>query len=298
MTTAPTFMVTTGYNGTIRTWQGFLEWLDNQGLEPEFKRRVIAIVHDSHVAGRPLSVGSAKRSKIAADNLFLSRYHKVSGWQSGAVLYKGSYYMLDKGEAPAMPSDRTYHVRMTPPSTIDPDADGLYCLAVDFIGDLKYLEENQQKYGIDQFKDENGEIWHGQAMPIPDARRNYQYVPSAYYPLKPWVLPNTPTPTPTKLYAAKATQRKRSDADIAAGRVNNPIEVRAIQLFCNFWKFRDSLNRTLIVDNDYGSKTDQAVRGMQLKMGIESDGIWGPQTQRTVQGFLDYMTAVANAGNN
>lgn len=284
----------TGYNGKTRTRAEFLVWLKTQRLEPEFERRVLGIIDASMVAGRPLSVGSGKRSKIAADNLFLSRYHLVSGYVSGAVQYNGRWYVLDAGESPAMPGDRTYHVCMTPPSTQDPDADGLYCLAVDMIGDLKFLAEHQKEFGLNEFKDENSEPWHAQPVEIPGARRRYVYVPSAYYPLKSWAGFQSPKPAPTRIFAPKATQRKRSPEDIRAGRVNVPAEVRAIQLFCNFWGFRDALNRNLIVDNDYGAKTDQAVRGMQTKLKIASDGVWGPQTERTVQGFLDFMVAESN----
>ena len=295
MTSTPNFMVTTGYNGTIRTWQGFLDWLDQQGIEPELKRRTIAICYASHLAGRPLSVGSAKRGKVAADNGFKSRYYVIPSYQAGAVSFEGKWWKLRAGQSPMMPSDRTYHVRMTPKSNADPDADGLYCLAIDFIGDLGFLAENQEKYGFEEFKDENGEPWHGQAREIPKARKNYVYGNRAYDPLPLWMLPTGPKPAPARLFAAKATQRQRAKKNDGA---NVPAEVRSIQLFCNFWKFFDAMGRTLIVDQNYGSKTDQAVRGMQTKMGIKSDGIWGPQTERTVQGFLDYMVAVANAGNN
>ena len=145
-----------------------------------------------------------------------------------------------------------------------------------------------EKYGFEEFKDENGEPWHGQAREVPKARKNYVYGNKAYDPLPAWLLPGNPTPAPARLFAAKATQRQRAKKNDGA---NVPAEVRGIQLFCNFWKFFDAMGRTLVVDSNFGSKTDQAVRGMQTKLGIKSDGIWGPQTERTVQGFLDYMVS-------
>jgi hypothetical protein len=291
----------TGYNGTTRNRADFLIWLKGQRIEPELERRVIAIIDASIVAGRPLGVGSARRGKIAADNLFRSRYHIVPVWVPGAVKFEGSWWKLNAGAAPAMPSDRTYHVCMTPQSWADPDADGLYCLAIDFIGDLAFLAEQQSRYGLNEFTDENGERWHGQGREYPSARSRYVYGTAAYDPLPRIVLPGelgvpAPAPAPLKVFAPLPTLRQRTRTDLLLGRKNDPLQVRALQLACNFWGWRDSLNRTLIVDNDFGSKTAQAVMAMQRVLGATVDGVYGPQSALKLQGFLNYMAALASKG--
>lgn len=280
----------TGYNGTTRTRAEFLVWLKAQQIEPELERRTLAIIDASYVAGRPLGVGSAKRSKVAADNLFLSRYALVPTWVPGAVKYQGRWYKLRKGNAPAMPSDRTYHVRMTPKSTADPDADGLYCLALDFIGDLKFLAEQAPKYGLIQFGDINGEPWHGQGPEYPQSRSRYIYG-AKYDPLPMFKLPGMPpAPQPVKLFAPLPTLKQRGNL----GGKNDELQVRALQLQCNFWGWRDAMNRTLIVDGQFAAKTDQAVRAMQEALKIKVDGQYGPATALRFQEHLDYMSAIAN----
>ena len=291
-----TTLYLTGYEGRTRSRDDFIAWLKNQFLDPELERRVLAIIDASHVAGRPLGVGAAKRSKIAADNLFLSRHNKVAGWVPGAISFQGGWYKLKKGQSPAMPGDRTYHVRMTPKTTTDPDADGLYCLAIDFIGDLTFLAANQAAYYLNEFSDENNEKWHGQGVEYPSSRKRYVYGNKDYDPL-PWVpLPGTgigtppaPTPQPTRIFAPTPTQRQRKNR--FDGK-NDVIQVRALQLQCNFWGWRDAMNRTLVVDGEFLSKTDQAVRAMQLALGLFVDGIYGPASARRFQQHLDAMVSL------
>lgn len=281
----------TGYNGTTRTRAEFLVWLKDQKLDPELERRTLAIIDASHVAGRPLGIGSAKRSKVAADNLFLSRYALSPVWVPGAVKFQGRWYKLRKGQSPAMPSDRTYHVRMTPKSAADPDADGLYCMAIDFIGDLGFLASNALAFGLIEFGKINNEPWHGQGPEYPQARSRYVYGAS-YDPLPMIKLPGIPPvrPQPVRVLAPLPTQKQRG----RLGGKNDPVQVRALQLQCNFWGWRDALNRTLIVDGDFAAKTDQAVRSMQRALHCTVDGVYGPATAKAFQWHLDAMAALAS----
>ena len=285
----------TGYNGTTRTRAEFIAWLKGQKIEPELERRTLAIIDASHVAGRPLGIGSAKRSKVAADNLFLSRYALLPAWVPGAVKFPqgagGRWYKLRKGQSPAMPSDRTYHVRMTPQSATDPDADGLYCLAIDFIGDLGFLASNALAFGLVQFGAINGEPWHGQGPEYPQARSRYVYR-SSYDPLPVIKLPGIPPaqPQPVRVIAPLPTLKQRS----RLGGKNDSVQVRALQLQCNFWGWRDALNRTLIVDGEFAAKTDQAVRAMQRALHCTVDGVYGPATAKAFQSHLDAMAAMAS----
>ena len=61
---------------------------------------------------------------------------------------------------------------------------------------------------------------------------------------------------------------------------------------CNFWGWRDSMGRTLIVDGIFASKSEQALRTMQRALGVLDDGVYGPKTEARFQRHLDAMVAL------
>lgn len=260
----------TGYNGTVRTLESLLAWSQWQNLDPELQRRVLAIMDASIIAGRPLGIGSIFRTFEFQRDLFLSRHYEVAN--GGCCSYNGKRYQLRPGMAHAAPPGLSYHEATTP--------EGM-ALAIDFIGDLNFLVENEVAYGLRDFADA-GEKWHGQPREVPNARR--YYVASIHAPLKVWALPGSaPEPAPTYVGAPIPTL-KQGAADNA--------ETRALQLQLNFWGWRDALNRNMIVDGDYGPKTAQAVMSMQRTLGLSPDGVYGPVTAAALQKHLDAMSNV------
>lgn len=268
-------MYVTGYQGQTKTLAELAEWSHWKQADIEFRRRVLAILDASIAAGRPLGVGSIFRSSAAQEALFLSRYepHPL-----GSAVWAGKRWRLKKGMSPAAPPGRSYHEATTPLSM---------ALAVDFTGDLKFLAEHAAEYGLVEFSAVNGEPWHGQPVEIPNSRR--RYIASVNHPLPEFPLPAAEPVAPVKpsipapLPVLRVSTRKTQPKD----------QVRALQHLCNFWQWRDALGRDLIVDGDYGDKTDQSVRSMQAALKVTVDGVYGVESQWALQAFLDVMAGFA-----
>lgn len=261
----------TGYNGTVRTLAELKQWSQWQNLDPEMQRRVLALMDASIAAGRPLGIGSIYRTPASQRDLFLSRHQVVS--IGGCCRFEGKRYKLRAGVAHAAPPGRSYHEPTTP--------DGK-ALAIDFIGNLKFLAEKAAAYSLVEFTNVNNEPWHGQPKDVPTARAGY--IPATHHPLKKATLPTKPPVAPTKIYAPIPTLRQNAK--------NNETQVRALQVACNFWGWRDALGRTLIVDGDFAAKTAQAVMAMQRALNETADGVYGPRTAAAFQRFLDTMVAL------
>lgn len=276
-------MYSTGYNGRVRTLDELLAWVEWNMLPPELRGPVLWILDEARLRGRPIGIGSIGRTEQAADDLARSRHHVVL--VGGCCKYQGKRYQLTKGNAHAAFSDRTYHVTMTPSTP-------RYSLAIDFTGDMAMLAELVGKVGMQEFSKINREPWHGQGVSYPTSRA--RWVDSWHWPLPHIKLPpHTGSASPVRLYAPTPTLRQRTRADLLLGRKNDEAQVRAMQHLCNFWGWRDALNRTLIVDGDFGSKSAQAVMAMQRALGLVADGQYGPASHRGLQKFLDYMAAQA-----
>lgn len=267
----------TGYNGTTRyydkqkgTVAPLVKWVHWQRLDPEFARRALALMDASIAAGRPVGIGSVFRTEEGQRNLFLSRHQEVKF--GGCCRYDGKRYALRKGAAHAAPPGVSYHEATT--------KDGK-ALAIDFVGDMKWLHDNAPKYGIFEFCTIGSEPWHGQPHEIPRGRSRYN--PARHEPLKQFPLPGPPAPAPTKLFAPKP--------DLKVGAKNDPAEVRSFQHLCNFWGWRDAQGRTLVVDGDYGQRSAQACMSMQQALAVRPDGWYGAKTAAALQAFLDSMTA-------
>lgn len=273
-------MYSTGYNGRVRTLDELKAWSEWQALDPEMGRRVLAMLDDSKVAGRPLGLGGIFRTYTQQRDLFLSRHHVVV--VGGCCTFDGKRYALNAKVAHAAPPGRSYHEATTP------DGKGA---AIDFTGDLTWLAANCARYGLNQFGQVNREPWHSQPAELPNARSRYDA--KTMHPLRVFPLHGKPTPAPVRVFAPTPTLRQRTKADVFGGRTNDTAQVRSLQHLCNFWGWRDTLGRTLIVDGDFGAKTAQAVMAMQAALQQTRDGQYGPRTAAALQRFLDAMVQVA-----
>lgn len=276
----------TGYNGRTKNKAELLAWSEWEMIPPELRPGVLWILDESTRRGRPVGIGSVGRTEQQADDLALSRHHQVL--IRGCCTHKGKRYAKNAGVAHAAFSDRTYHVTMTPSIP-------KYALAIDFIGDMAMLAELAPRIGWQEFSKVNGEGWHGQGKSYPTSRA--RWINALHWPLPKYPVPAGPTapPAPTRIYAPKPTLRQRTRTDLLLGRKNDPAQVRALQLLCNFWGWRDVMGRTLIVDGDYGSKTVQAVIAMQRALKQLADGEYGSYTAGALQRFLDAMVALKAA---
>ena len=79
------------------------------------------------------------------------------------------------------------------------------------------------------------------------------------------------------------SEEERSDIRSRYGLVNEqyePIEFKkAVQCFLNKKGYKDDSNKPLVVNGRWDSKTEEAVRKYQIKLRVDSDGVWGPMTQ-------------------
>jgi len=255
----------TGYNGTVRTLPQLLAWDQWIKLDDEFARRVLALMDASIKAGRPVGIGGSFRSSDQQVSLFLSRHELVAS--GGCCGYNGHRYALRAGMAHAAPPGKSYHEATTKKGE---------CLAIDFIGDMAWLDANVAKYGLVWI---SPEPWHVQPAEIPHSRSGYTQ--ALYDPLKAITLPLPPAPAPTRIIAPKPT--------LKTGAPVNATEVRNFQLLCNFWGWTDAYNKKLLVDGIYSAKSDQACRKLQAALKLSVDGVYGPVTAIATQKFLDAM---------
>lgn len=257
-----------GWNGKTKTLEELKVWSHWVRLDPEYQRRALAAMDDSIIAGSPIGIGEIFRTHAQQDQVFRARHHIVAS--GGCCTYDGHRWALNPGMAHAAPPDSSYHEATTPDGN---------ALAIDWLGNLKWLAENQAKYGLVPMP---SEAWHKQPKEIPLGRS--KYVAGLHHPLPKIVLPGQPTPAPLKIWAPKAP--------LIVGQANNVVEAKAFQNLCNFWGWRDSMNRTLIVDGDYGQKSAQACISMQRALGLFVDGRYGAQSQAGLQKFLDNMVSI------
>lgn len=263
-----------GYSGGVKTEEQLLAWSQWQHLDPEMQRRVKALMDASIVAGRPVGIGSIWRSYQGALDLALSR-HYLSTSANFCCRWDGKYYKLRDNQAHAAFPGLTYHEDTTP---------DIKALAIDFVGDLTFLKQNAAAYGLKEFSQVNGEPWHGQPTSVPTSKR--YYIAADHHPLPVIQLPGQPAPAKTRVLAPTPVLRQETRTTQDFG------QCRALQHHCNFWGWRDAYGQVLIVDGDFGPKTEQAVRVMQRAIGATSDGDYGRQSASMFQNFLDAMVAL------
>lgn len=163
-----------GYSGGRRTMAQIKARWDVQLLDPEFRRRVLAMMRAARKAGHDLGIGGAGRTTAGQTSLFLQRHYQVSS--DGCCMWAGGRYQLRSGMAHAAPPGRSYHEPTTPIGG---------ALAVDLIGDLAWAESNCGWFGLRSFKLVGNEPWHFQPVEVPTARSGY--LSATHHPLQRWI---------------------------------------------------------------------------------------------------------------
>jgi hypothetical protein len=264
-----------GYGSQVVDLAGLQAWPQWQGLDPEYQRRALALIDASNAAGHPVGIGGTLRTIDQQTSLFLSRHGVVAS--GGCCQYQGKRYALHPDMAHAAPPGLSYH---------EPVTSAGKCLAVDFIGDMAWLDANCERFGITWIAPEP---WHGQPHELPHSRSGYN--PATMDPLTPWGLPAATSTAaavgiaPVKLSAPAPT--------LKVGTTNDVLQSRSFQTACNFWKWHDAGDQPLVVDGIYGQKTAQACISMQRSLTLTTDGIYGPISQQGLQTFLNTHSQVA-----
>lgn len=144
-------------------------------LDPEFRRRLVALFDAARDAKTDVGIGGGFRSSQAQTNLFLSRYDAVAS-RPFDVRWDGKMWRKKPGVASAAPPGRSYHEETT--------AEGA-ALAADLVGDLQWMNDNCDIFGLVHFANVNGEPWHVQPKEVARSRAAYDNRP-----LQIWYLPD------------------------------------------------------------------------------------------------------------
>lgn len=266
-----------GYNGGTKTLAQLQAWSQWNHLDPEYRRRALWLMETSMHEGSPIGLGGIWRSTETQLLGALTRHIEVAS--GGCCTYNGKHYAKKANVAHMIFPPWSYHLDTTPSVP-------MYCEAIDFTGNLKWLTANAARAGLRTFANVNNEPWHAQPIEIPNGKR--QYVPSKHYPLPVFPLPGMPSTPPSSIVV---------DAPLPTLRANSPKnsvqEAREFQLACNYWGWRDANGMQLVVDGNYGYKTASACRNMQVALRIYADSVYGPQSYKALTEFLTYMTTKA-----
>ena len=94
----------TGYAGKTMTREQLLQWTVWQRFEPEFRRRLLALMDECIAAGKPIGIGGGWRSSEAQRSLFLSRYRvEDDNDLTGDTFFEGKYWEKLPGVAAVSP---------------------------------------------------------------------------------------------------------------------------------------------------------------------------------------------------
>jgi hypothetical protein len=270
-----------GYKGSTVDEAALNVWGPWTRIEPEFRRRVKAIMDASIDAGKQTGVGGSWRSSTNQLNLFLSRYSPENDSDLTGSIYwpytlngKLVEYWEHTSGAPAAPPGLSYHESTT--------KDG-YCIAVDMIGDLSFINQNASKFGLIHFGNINGEPWHLQPYELPHSRRNYNS--SIHEPLKVYT-GTTPAPQPPKPptpIVVVPTPTLKLTSPVTANK-----EVLKLQQIMSFWGWYKRKN-----DGWFGPATAEGVKKMQVALKLTADGIYGPVTAQAYKKFASTMSSIA-----
>ena len=263
-------MYMTGYSGATKTLEELKVWGQYTYMEPEFARRVLALMDASIAAGHPVGIGNTWRSSVAQRQLFLARHH-VS--PTGSITFEGQKWALNAGAAPSAPPGQSYHESTAPTQTPK------FCLAVDFVGDTAWAERYASEFDLVTFGSINGEPWHAQPAEIPHGRSGYS---SKYEPLgsAATVPPPPPKPPVPVVVVPKPTIRSG---------VSGP-EVMKLQAVMQFWGWYP---KTYKCDGVCGPVTAWCIAVMQKALNQKADGVYGTVTAGAYLWFATVMQGVA-----
>lgn len=278
----------TGYAGSTKDEAGLLAWPVWQRFDPEFARRLKLLLDASIDAGHACGVGGGWRSAAQQLAGFLDRHTPENDNDlNGSIFFRYSLPVARYGKAagtvvewwerradaaPMAPPGRSYHESTT--------RDGK-CLAVDLVGDLRWIGANASKFGLLHFGNINGELWHLQPIEIPHARRNYNA--ALHEPLKPptTVVPAPPKPPTPPVIVPVPTLRLTTPT-------TNGKQVATLQQVLTFWGWYRAK-----VDGWFGPVTADGVKAMQRALKITVDGIYGPQSAAAYKRFAETMAGLA-----
>lgn len=259
-------MYMVGYAGQTMTLAQLHLWNQYVLMEPEFARRVMAMIDASIAEGHPMGIGNTWRSTVAQRNLFLARHH-VS--PNGTITFEGQQWALNVGAAPSAPPGQSYHEATAPVEAPK------FCLAIDFIGDTAWGEANAARFGLVTFGKINGEPWHAQPAEIPHGRSGYN---ASYEPLGSTSAIPVPTPPKPIIVVPKP--------DIHSGDANS--EVRNLQAIMQFWGWYPKTSKC---DGVCGPVTVWGIAVMQTALKQKADGWYGKQTAAA---YLWFATGMQN----
>lgn len=244
-------------------------------IEPEFRRRLLSLMDACVAAGKPIGIGGSWRSTEAQRNLFLSRYVVEDDADfKGDVFWEGKFWEKKAGVAPAAPPGLSYHEPCTPEG---------YCLAVDMVGDVKFAATLATKFGLKEFGNINGEVWHYQPYELPNSRRGFD---QTMVPLKTFGGPTPPPPPkPPKPVVVVPVPTLRLVTPINM----TGLEVAKLQQVMNFWGWY-----TGKADGWFGPLTEWGVKNMQKALSTSQDGVYGPVTAAKYKAFAEYMASIPN----
>lgn len=242
-------------------------------IDPEFRRRLLALMDLCVAANKPIGIGGSWRSTDTQRNLFLSRYAVEDDTDlTGDVFWEGKFWEKKPGVAPAAPPGLSYHEPCSPEG---------YCLAVDMVGDVKFAATLANKCGLKEFGSINGEVWHYQPYELPNSRRNFT---PDMLPLRVFAGPTPPPPpAPPKPPVVVPAPTLRLVVPINM----TGLEVAKLQQIMGFWGWYNGK-----ADGWFGPVTQAGVKAMQKVLGVVQDGVYGPVTAAKYKAFAEYMSSI------
>ena len=232
-----------GYAGGRRTLEQLLTIPVIRRIDAEFRRRLFAMMQAAADSRVSLGIGGAWRSSTTQERLFRSRYEVDP---KGTVVWNGQRWRHVRG-AGAAPPGLSYHEATT--------AEGA-CLAVDMVGDLVWMKNHCDAYGLVEFSQIGSEPWHVQPAGIPLGRRSYSI--DRHDPLPVWKLP---TPDPNPMHPDPPPLRI-----LRRGMEGRDVVGLQDALRTAGYSAGNS-------DGKFGPKTESAVKAFQTDHGLAADGI-------------------------
>ena len=268
-------MYLVGYGGKTKTWEELQQWSQWKKLHPSLQPRVKWLLDASKADGSPLGIGGIWRSEATQELGFYQRHNEVL--VGGCCTYKGKRYAKKPNVAHMAPPKKSFHEDTLPL---------LVSCAIDFQGNLNWLDANTHRVDMHTFAKVNNEKWHAQAL---------RQIGGAVFPNgktigRSYTIPLITLPP---IGEQKPTIVDAPLPRLAYGRRNSVPETRELQLACNFWKWRDANGQALIVDGNFGRKTESAVKNMQRALGFTEDWVDGDYGSASYKKLTDFLVAAA-----
>jgi hypothetical protein len=139
-----------------------------QLIHPEIRRRVFAMMNTAAEQGVVLGIGGAGRTKEGQISLFRKRYTVAEADSPPCApdnkKYQGKCWAKNPGVAGAAVPGNSYHEVTTPDN---------FALALDMQGDITWMLDHTDRFGLVDFRNVGNEPWHVQPIEVPTARVKY-----------------------------------------------------------------------------------------------------------------------------